>query len=100
MEEFAELVKSETPVFVEFFASWCPHCRKMMPIIEDLKQKAKDKMIVRQFDIDDAANRRLIEYYQVQAVPLMMVFKSGEQLWRQNGEMNEERLFQTVQRLF
>ena len=57
-------------------------------------------MIVRQFDIDDAANRRLIEYYQVQAVPLMMVFKSGEQLWRQNGEMNEERLFQTVQRLF
>lgn len=99
MEEFAELIKGDTPVFIEFFANWCPHCRKMMPVIENLKQKAKDRMIVRQYDIDDTANRRLIDYYRVQAVPLMMVFKSGEQLWRQNGEMNEQQLLQTVQRV-
>lgn len=99
MEEFAELIKGDTPVFIEFFANWCPHCRRMMPVIENLKQKAKDRMIVRQYDIDDTANRRLIDYYRVQAVPLMMVFKSGEQLWRQNGEMNEQQLLQTVQRV-
>lgn len=99
MEEFAELIKGETPVFVEFFASWCPHCQKMMPIIENLKQKAKNCLIVRQYDIDEAANRRLIEYYQVQAVPMMMVFKAGEQLWRQNGEMKEQQLFQTIERV-
>lgn len=99
MEEFAELIKSEKPVFVEFFATWCPHCQKMMPIIENLKRKAKDSLIVRQYDIDQAENRRLIEYYQVQAIPLMMVFKAGEQLWRQNGEMSEQQLFQTIQRV-
>lgn len=99
MEEFAELIKGDTPVFIEFFANWCPHCRRMMPVIENLKQKAKDRIIVRQYDIDDTANRRLIDYYRVQAVPLMMVFKSGEQLWRQNGEMNEQQLLQTVQRV-
>ena len=70
-----------------------------MPIIENLKRKANDKLIVRQYDIDQEANRRLVEYYQVQAVPLMMVFKSGEQLWRQNGEMSEQQLFQTIQRV-
>lgn len=99
MEEFAELIKGDTPVFIEFFANWCPHCRRMMPVIENLKQKAKDRLIVRQYDIDDAANRRLIDYYRVQAVPLMMVFKSGEQLWRQNGEMNEQQLLGTIQRV-
>lgn len=99
MEEFAELIKGDTPVFIEFFANWCPHCRRMMPVIENLKQKAKDRLIVKQYDIDDAANRRLIDYYRVQAVPLMMVFKSGEQLWRQNGEMNEQQLLGTIQRV-
>lgn len=99
MEEFAELIKSETPVFVEFFATWCPHCQRMMPIIEELKRKTKNKLIVRQYDIDRTENERLIEYYRVQTIPLMMVFKAGESLWKQSGEMSEQQLFQTIKRI-
>lgn len=99
MERFAELIKGEKPVFVEFFANWCPHCQKMKPIIESLKKKAGEDLIVAQFDIDNMANRRLVDYYQVQAVPLMMIFRAGEQLWRQNGEMNEQQLYQTIKRI-
>ena len=51
------------------------------------------------FDIDDPANRRLVDYYQVQAVPLMMIYKAGEQLWRWNGEIEEEELTQTLREI-
>ena len=56
-------------------------------------------LILECFDIDDPANRRLVDYYQVQAVPLMMIYKCGEQLWRWNGEIEEEELMQTLKRL-
>lgn len=99
MEKFCELIKGEKPVFVEFYASWCPHCRRMMPIIDDLKKEMREKMAVLQYDIDEEENARLVNYYHVQAVPLMMVYKSGEQLWRQNGEMDKEQLEQTLRRI-
>lgn len=99
MEEFLNLIKGERPVFVAFFASWCPHCQRMLPIIEQLKNKVKENMIILELDIDKKENSRLVNYYQVQAVPLMMVFKGGEQLWRQNGEIQEQKLLQTLNRL-
>ncbi|MEG2278328.1 MAG: thioredoxin family protein, partial [Odoribacter sp.] len=75
---------------------WCPHCRKMFPIVEKLENN-KDLLFVC-YDIDEKVNRRLLEYYKVQAVPLMIVYKSGEQLWRWNGEMTEPALMQTMER--
>lgn len=98
MEKFWNLVKGDKPVFVEFFADWCPHCRKMMPIIERLKEKAAGQMEVVQYNIDDNSNQRLVDYYRVQAIPLMMVYKGGEQLWRKNGEIGEDELLQVMKR--
>lgn len=99
MEEFLELIKGEKPVFVEFYATWCPHCLRMKPIVEDLKGKVKDKLIVVQYDVDCKENRRLMDYYKVQSIPSMMLFKSGEQLWRQNGEIEGQQLLQTIRRV-
>lgn len=97
MENFWALIKGERPVFVVFYATWCPHCRKMLPIIKKLEEK--EDLTVWRCDIDDASKKKLIDYYQVQAVPLMMIYKSGEQLWRWNGEIEEKELFGTVERL-
>lgn len=99
MEKFYELIKGEKPVFVEFFASWCPHCQRMMPVMEELKNKVQRKMTVLQYDIDNPEYRRLAEYYRVQSVPTMMMFKAGEQLWRQSGEIKQEDLFGKVRRI-
>lgn len=97
MENLWDLIKGNKLIFVVFYATWCPHCQKMMPIIAKLEHEKELTLLT--FDIDDPANRRLIDYYQVQTVPLMMIYKSGEQLWRHNGEIEEKELFRTVTRL-
>lgn len=84
MENLWALIKGNLPVFVMFYASWCPHCRKMLPIVRKLENNKH--LNLQCFDIDDPANRRLVDYYQVQAVPLMMIYKARrttlEMEWR------------------
>ena len=89
MENLWALIKGNLPVFVMF--------GKMLPIVRKLENNKH--LNLQCFDIDDPANRRLVDYYQVQAVPLMMIYKAGEQLWRWNGEIEEEELMQTLKRL-
>lgn len=97
MEQFCDLIKGEKPVLVMFYADWCPHCRKMLPIVKKLE--SHKSLILSCYDIDDPKNKRLIDYYQVQTVPLIMVYKSGEQLWRWNGEIAESEFVQIMKRL-
>ena len=68
MEKFCDLIKGDKPVFVIFYATWCPHCRKMLPIVSQLGKHKE--LIFLKYDIDDPANKRLVDYYQIQAVPL------------------------------
>ncbi|MDE5644819.1 MAG: thioredoxin, partial [Muribaculaceae bacterium] len=63
MEKFDELIKSETPVLVDFFATWCGPCQMMHPILEELAGKVGDKARVIKIDIDK--NQRLAAVYNV-----------------------------------
>lgn len=99
MEELWDLTRQEKPVFILFYATWCPHCRKMRPIIDRLKEQERGRLLFKEYDIDKEENQKVIEYYQVQAVPLMMVYRSGEQLWKRTGEIEENELEQTIERL-
>lgn len=98
MEMFYEQIKGKEPVFVEFFANWCPHCQRMKPIIEELKKKRKGQVTVLNYDIDAVNSKKIAEYYQVQIVPTMMLFKDGEQIWRQSGEIEWGKLDQILKR--
>ena len=83
MEKFDELIKSETPVLVDFFATWCGPCLLMHPILEELAGKVGDKARVIKIDIDK--NRRLAAVYNVRSVPTLMIFKDGDLKWRVSG---------------
>jgi thioredoxin 1 len=83
MEKFDELIKSETPVLVDFFATWCGPCQMMHPILEELAGKVGDKARVIKIDIDK--NRRLAAVYNVRSVPTLMIFKDGDLKWRVSG---------------
>ncbi|MDE6453489.1 MAG: thioredoxin family protein [Muribaculaceae bacterium] len=91
---YQSLIGSTGTVLVEFYASWCPHCRRMMPIVEQVKELLGDQVPVYQFDIDkeqEAASEAGVE-----SVPTFIIYRNGREMWRQSGEIEGEVLLRTV----
>lgn len=84
-DKMNQLKNEKGVVLVEFFASWCPHCQKMMPIVADIKALFEGRANVYQFDIDE--NQELADQFQVQSIPTFIIFKNGEPVWRTSGEL-------------
>lgn len=83
MEKFDDIIKSEKPVLVDFFATWCGPCQMMHPILEELHQKVGEKARIITIDIDK--NEELAATYNVRSVPTLMIFQNGEMKWRGVG---------------
>lgn len=98
MGKFEELIKGDKPVLVDFFATWCGPCKAMHPILEELKQDMGDKIHVITVDVDAEANRRIVNSYQIQSVPTLMIFKKGEMVWRQSGVIPSIQLKNTIEK--
>ena len=85
MEKFEELISSEVPVLVDYYATWCGPCKMMHPVLEDLKARLGDKVKIVKLDVDVPANRQSVYTYQIQSVPTLMLVRKGQMLWRQSG---------------
>ena len=83
MEKFEEIVKSEKPVLVDFFATWCGPCKMMHPILEELHSSIGEK--ARIITVDTYKNEGLAAAIRVKTVPTLMIFKNGEFKWRETG---------------
>lgn len=93
--KYEELTKSTPVVLVEFYASWCPHCQRMMPVVEQVKELLAGSSNVYQFDIDE--NKELAAELNVQSIPTFIIYKDGKEVWRQSGEMDGQVLLAKVQ---
>jgi thioredoxin 1 len=80
---FNEIIQSEKPVLVDFFAEWCGPCKMMGPVLKDVKQEVGDAVTIIKVDADK--NRQAAMDYQVQSVPTLILFKNGQPQWRQSG---------------
>jgi thioredoxin 1 len=90
MENFNELIHSEKPVLVDFYAEWCGPCQMMKPRILDVAERIGEDAKVVQIDVDK--EKEIAERFRIQSVPTLIIFKKGKQLWRQTGVMSTHAL--------
>ena len=95
METFSDVISADRLVLVDFFATWCSPCKAMHPVLEQLKQQLGDRLRIIKIDVDK--NQAVAAQYQVQAVPTLMLFRGGRQLWRQSGAVPLQQLMGIVE---
>jgi thioredoxin 1 len=85
-----EVLKSETPVLLDFWAEWCGPCKMIGPIVEELAKKYEGKLRVGKMDVD--SNPNTPQFFDVQGIPTLILFKNGQAVQRMIGFRPKERL--------
>lgn len=90
MGTFNELIQSDKPVLVDFYADWCGPCKAMDPIIKEVARAMEDKARVVRVNVDK--NTTAAQAYSVTAIPTFIIFRKGNILWRHPGMIDKKTL--------
>lgn len=94
---FADLIKSEIPVIIDFHATWCGPCKMQAPILSELKADLADKVKIIKIDVDQ--NQSLAGQLGISGVPTLIIYQNGEQKWRRSGVTPKHELKQIIESL-
>lgn len=91
---FENLIKSDKPVLIDYFATWCGPCKMLAPILKQVKDSLGERITIIKIDVDK--NQQLATKYQVRGVPTMVLYQNGNQLWRQSGVLTKEEIIKII----
>jgi len=92
-----EVMKSEIPVLVDFFAVWCGPCKMMAPIIEELAEEYTGKVKIGKFDVDE--NPIVSEQFGIQSIPTLLFIKNGIVVDKAMGVQSKDKLMDKLDAL-
>lgn len=91
-----EIIKSDKPALVDFWAPWCGPCRAIGPMLEELAVSYKDQVKIAKMNVDD--NPKIAAVYGVRSIPMLLMFKDGKVLDTLIGLVPRERLETFIKR--
>ena len=91
----SEVVNSEKPVLVDFWAEWCGPFKQIAPVVEEIAWEHSDKLKVWKMDVD--ANRETAVQFGIRSIPTLLIFKNGEVAGSQIGAISKQQLLEFIQ---
>jgi thioredoxin 1 len=95
MSKFGELIAAQVPVLIDFYTEWNDSSIMMHPVIRDVAAALGDKAKVIKIDVDK--NQELAEALRIKGLPTLMIYKQGQMIWRQSGELDANSIINLVQ---
>tara|TARA_Y100000766_G_C18899778_1_gene602797 strand:- start:2068 stop:2364 length:297 start_codon:yes stop_codon:yes gene_type:complete len=90
MSKFGEIIDSDMPILLDFYTDWNESSTSMHPVLKDVAAAIGDKGKVIKINIDK--NNELAQALRIKGLPTLMIYKSGEMVWRQSGEQDSNTL--------
>jgi len=91
---FKQLINSDTPVLVDFYAEWCGPCKMQAPILKEVARELGETARIIKIDVD--RNQELAAKYQIRGVPTLLLFKNGQIVWKTSGVANKQQLLEQI----